>query len=206
MSLTDETKNDIVRMFKVGDVAPEEIADATGVPLPAILTILMGAGVTRDSLMGTPVISRVGESVRKFIIEEYLAGARVKEIRRKFKLTETEFWNVLNEEGVPIRKFVITEQLALLRRDAEIISLYRSGMGVFKIAELVGIGQQGMHNVLLKYGEPLRLPSRRTRKRKVEVDAMALLRQMEKDMEGAIDLDEVDEEVEGDEGPGSLGA
>lgn len=147
-------REDILRMFD-NDVEPSRIADAYNLPLPSVLTILIQEG--RD--VATPDVA-VGQHVRDLILMEYHAWTPMRTIQQRTGLTRDAILQVLNEEGVPLRRVQVFKKLIRLRLEAELVDMYLQNVGVMDICDQMDIGYDFLRGVLSKYNVPLRQPRR----------------------------------------------
>jgi len=58
--VTHQMRSDVIRMFRVGNVPPERIADELGLPKVSVIAILINGGVTRTQIFGEPVMGEAG--------------------------------------------------------------------------------------------------------------------------------------------------
>lgn len=153
-------QDDVLRMHE-NEVSPEQIADAMGIPVVSVVTILLRAG--RELPPGSEHERRwgrreIGPEVRKVVIDEYLNWKTPKLTCKRLGIRKDQYWAIVNEEGVPARKWRATQDLAMLRRDAEAVDLYLQGMPVMELCAACGMGPGSLCHILNKYNVPRRQP------------------------------------------------
>ena len=157
---------DVVRMFR-GGVKIAKIADALELPTATVVALLLRGGVEDPELESMDESRRIGtlgsirtgvvsDEIRRLVVADWMNWMPMREICRKYELHRNMVWQILLEEGVPVRKRVVMRELVTLRRDAEIVDLYLFGVHVMDIAAAVGIGHGTVNVVLRKYNVPRR--------------------------------------------------
>jgi transposase-like protein len=168
---------DVIRMFR-GGVGIAQIADAVELPIATVTALLLRGGVEDTELesvgegrrigeLGSIRVGVVSDDLKRLVIADWMLWMPMGQICKKYELHRNMVWQILLEEGVPVRKRTVMKELIRLRRDAEIVDLYVGGMHVLDIAAAVGLGHGMVNEVLRKYNVPRRVvkrgPVRRSR-------------------------------------------
>jgi len=146
-------------MFRSG-VKVAEIASALNVPAPTVLALLLRSGVDSSEFEGVWEVHEGGQVVdsatRAALVGEYTKWVPIGMIAEKFGLTKEMVWQVLLEEGVPVRRRRVMRELTKLRRDVEIVDMYLEGVEIWDIALAVGVNVATVNTVARKYNIPSR--------------------------------------------------
>lgn len=161
---------DVVRMFR-GGVGIAGIASAMELPVVTVTALLLRGGVEDTELesvgegrrigeLGSIRVGTVSDELKRLVIADWMLWMPMGQVCKKYELHRNMVWQILLEEGVPVRKRAAMKELVTLRRDAEIVDLYKGGVPVMDIAAAVGLGHGTVNAVLRKYNVPRRLVKR----------------------------------------------
>jgi len=159
--MASKVTEDAIRMFRNGVEVPE-IASALKITVATVLTLLLRGGVKTEEFEGLWDVVAKGQEVnattRAALVGEYKKFVPIPVIAKKFGLQPEMVWQILMEEGVPIRKYQSgrTREVVKLRRDEEIVSMYLEGVEIWEIASAVGVSLATVTNVCRKYNVPSR--------------------------------------------------
>lgn len=164
--MASKVVEDVVRMFR-GGVEVGGIANAMDLPPATVVALLLRGGVEDLELesmddkrrvggLGSAGVGGVSDAIRRLVIADWMRWMTMGAICKKYELLRNTVWQILLEEGVPLRKRTAMKELIKLRRDAEIVELYQSGMKVVEIAVAVGVEPWSVNTVLRKYNVPRR--------------------------------------------------
>jgi len=165
-------------MFNAGVEDTHSIAAELGIPRPAVIAILMRAGIPKEKILGVPLRKDMPEDAVREIVLAYGQWIPDKDICRQFGISKKRLYTILNNAGVPLRRYQAEDELARLRADAELVQLYKDGMPVMDICRLLGISNETLNSTLRKYNTPLRQPKETGYARGEEVDPTELLAQL----------------------------
>ena len=139
-----------------------EIATALGIPVATVLALLLRGGVESEEFEGLweERTESVNAPTRAAVVGEYNKWVPIQVICAKFGLQKRMVWQILLEEGVPIRRRHVMAELVKLRRDAEIVDMYVAGVGIWEIATSVGVSVSCVNDVVKRYNVPPRQAKR----------------------------------------------
>jgi len=144
-------REEIVRMFKAG-VDVSNIADATGVPQPAVIAVLVRENLWQVT-EGSSESNRVRATVRQGVVTAYRNYASVRETCDRLGISTREFWVIVTTEGEPKRsRKPFVRRLSRIRRDEEIIEMYKAGELIETICEVCGTDRPRLYRLLRREG------------------------------------------------------
>jgi hypothetical protein len=137
-------------------------------PVATVTALLLRGGVEDEELgsvgedarigkLGTIRTGVVSDAMRRLVVAAWMKWVPMGAICKKYEVTRNMVWQILLEEGVPVRKVTAMRELIRLRRDAEIVDLYQNGLKVVDISAAVGLGHGQVNAVLRKYNVPRRM-------------------------------------------------
>lgn len=170
------TREDILRMFRAG-VNAATIADQLELPMASVIAILLREGVSESQLVGEEPASRYGASVRKLVVSAYKNWTSPRETCKDLGMSLADYYLVLAEEGVAVRRWKAKKDLATLRLEAEVIAMYKAGAPLREIRKATGLPNLSSITFIMdKYNVPRRQAKICSRPRTgPEIDVQKLL-------------------------------
>jgi len=129
--------------FTVAEIAEEaEVSEGT------VRSVLKAHGLTKPE----PRVTSVDEGVAT----DYGSGVPVPEILKKYNLTYTKLYAVLNKTNTPLRRNASAPARESMMNTA--VQMYQDGAPLWRIQEETGVPQPSLHNALHTRQIPLRRP------------------------------------------------
>lgn len=168
---------DIVRMFSAG-VTVAGIAAELKIPQSSVAAVLLRAGIEASRVEGPSEYDVPPEELVRQVLNAYHNNLNVARTCDRLGITVGRYWRIITEQGVPVRRFQVFDDLAALRRDVEVVSMYQDGLPLVEIVALTGVSQPEVHKTLERYNVPLRQPRRHSKDRGEFIDPAELLERL----------------------------
>lgn len=138
-------KQAIIKMFDSG-LTIEAIGDATELPQASVMAILLRAGKSLPTQESGP-----SETMRQDVVARYQRYEPLKVTTKTMGITPQQYWAILAEEGTPARQRIV-KQIAVGRRDAEVVEMYQYGEIIDEIILCCGVSRPTIYRILKRNG------------------------------------------------------
>lgn len=157
--ISDEVRDEIIAMSKVGGFTVDDISEETGASastVSRVLAILDTSSLTHESGLNTNEVGSLESATFVRIAQRYTNGDLVNTICDEEKITIQQMYAVIREAGIETRSQSQDRERAKRMEDA--IRMYVAGSPLWEINTATEISTFALNREIHKRGIPLRRP------------------------------------------------